>query len=280
MRGHTIESRKPLKLVIMGDTHLCPSGGYEDMDVLRAAGELIYDEKPDHVIHLGDLGDFRTLNGYKGGAIMGGDGSDEGHDLLSDVSIWTDGLRTLRRRFDLEAERHTRAGHKERIPEIQWHIPFGNHEDMVSRFGRRYPGLKSLISLERLDLYSIARDTGWTPYSFLTPLCINGLVNQHFFQGLNPKQALAIQTVQSRNGTSSTFGHTHEFQTRHWKDAMGRRRTVINTGCSKHPSRLGRYEDSGVLVIDNLLDGEFTYEWKPSAKLLADYYRKNGRLAA
>uniref|UniRef100_UPI003218EA5F metallophosphoesterase n=1 Tax=Paracoccus sp. SSK6 TaxID=3143131 RepID=UPI003218EA5F len=261
-------------LVLLGDTHRCPSDPQEADDVLLAIGDYINDAAPQFAVHLGDLGDFRTLNGYKGGAIMGGDGSDEGHDLLGDVAVWETGLRLLQSRWKQEARRHQRARHNERTPDIQWFFCEGNHEEMLRRFALRYPGLRSLIRLDRLDLAGIAEREGWEWMPFLSPLSINGLTLQHYFQGLNPKQALAIQTVQSRNGASSAFGHTHSLDVRHWKDAHGRRRTVINTGCTKHPSRLRRYEDSGILHIKGLHNGEFTYEWLPTDQLIRRYRAK------
>lgn len=270
---------RPVDAILLGDTHRCPSDPAEVDDLLLAIGDYIYEAKPDVVAHLGDLGDFRSVNGYKGGTLMGGDGSDEGHDLLADVEAWHRGLRLIKARFREEADRHTRAGHKERIPEIWWPFMEGNHEEMVRRFSQRYPALKRFVSLDRLNLRAIAEKEGWDWHAFLEPLTINGLDLQHYFQGLNPKQALAIQTVQSRNGQSSAFGHTHVHDVRHWKDAHGRRRAVINTGCTKHPSRCGRYEDSGIVHIKNLFEGEFTYEWITSEQLLAWRFDRQRRAA-
>lgn len=274
MQGNIIETGSPVDLIAFGDTHRCPSDPGDFDDLLLAVGDYIYDAAPQFVIHLGDLGDFRTVNGYKGGTLMGGDGSDEGHDLLSDIESWRVGLTLLKSRFDKESERHNRARHPERIPEIEWIFCEGNHEEMVRRLGQKYKGLRSLVRSERLDLAGMAAKAGWEWHPFLSPLSINGLTLQHYFQGLNPKVALGIQTVQSRNGSSSAFGHTHQYDARHWKDAHGRRRTILNTGCTKHPSRLKRHEDSGILHIKGLIGGEFTYEWVPSAQLLRDYSRK------
>lgn len=205
---------------------------------------------------------------------MGGDGSDEGHDLLSDIATWEDGLRLLQCRWRSQAARHQRARHNERTPDIEWFMLEGNHEEMVRRFARKYPGLRSLISLDRLNLSAIANKHAYNWIPFLEPISINGLVLQHYFQGLNPKQALSIQTVQSRNGCSSAFGHTHALDVRYSKDAHGRRRTVLNTGCIKHPSRLRRYEESGIFHIKGLLNGEFTYEFIPTEQLLRRYDEK------
>jgi hypothetical protein len=267
--GTIIDTKSCADLVVFGDTHRCPGDPNETDDLMLAIGDYIYEAAPDYAIHLGDLGDFRTVNQYKGGSIMGGDGSDEGHDLLADVETWTRGLRLLKKRTLDETARHIQARHRERIPQTEWHFLEGNHEEMVRRFARRYPGLKRLISLDRLNLPAIAAKEGWEWHPFLQPLTINGMDFQHYFQGINPKNALAIQTVQARNGTSGAFGHTHFRDTRHWKDAHGRRRAVHNTGCTRHPSRTSRYEDTGILHIKNLQDGEHTYEWITSEQLLA-----------
>lgn len=277
MQGQIIEAGKPVSAIVMCDTHRCPSDPSDFDDVPLAIGDYIYDEAPDYAIHLGDLGEFRGVNAHKGGALMGGDGSDEDHCVVEDAAVWHTGLRLFKSRYKDEARRHTRAGHKERIPDIQWVFCEGNHEEMLrSRLPKKHKALRSVPKLKELNLPQFAEDEDWSFIPFLSPLTINGLTFQHYFQGLNPKQALAIQTVQSRNGASSAFGHTHQFDVRHWKDAHGRRRTIINAGCTKHPSRLRRHEDSGIVHIKNLFDGQFTYEWVPMETLLRRY-RENTR---
>ncbi|MFC3088534.1 hypothetical protein [Tabrizicola soli] len=250
------------------------------MDVLRAAADFFFEQRVDHVFHLGDLGEFRSGNTHKGGALMGGDGSDEGHDLRQDIEIWRNGLQVLRRPWKVAIEKHRSARHLERIHPCQHHILFGNHEDMPYRIGRKYPALRSIMDLPEMDMYGIARKEGYTPYPFLSPVDVNGLLLQHYFEGLNPKIALAMNSVQTRNSMSSAFGHTHLRDVRIWKNGRRQMQTILNTGCSKHPDRLRRYEESGVWLIDNLMDGEFNYSWVKAEDLLANYYRKNGRLAA
>jgi hypothetical protein len=268
--GTILEPGAPADIVVFGDLHRCPSDAGNADELALAIGDYIYENAPDYAVCIGDLGDFRSVNAFKGGALMGGDGSDEGHDLLADVEVWERGLTLLTNRFRREEQRHKAAGHKERIPDIEWHFLEGNHEEMLRRLVKRYPAIRRLLSWDRLDLPRIAQRHGFEWHGFLEPLTINAIDFQHYFQGLNPKQALAIQTVQSRNGTSSVFGHTHAFDARHWKDAHGRRRTVINTGCAKLPERCRRYEESGILHIKGAWQGEFTYEWIPSERLLRD----------
>ncbi len=280
MRLFEVKSKKPIKAMLLGDTHLCPSGSIEDMDVLRAAGERACEEEVDHVFHIGDLGDFRSVNKFKGGTLMGGDGSDEGHDLLDDIQIWRQGLRALRKPFDLQAERLDRQGNSHLVHHCEFHIPFGNHEDMVFRPARRYVCLKSVWKLEELNLYGIAEEEGWNPYPFLSTVDANGLLLTHYVPGLNPKTALGLPSIQTKNSMSTAVGHTHERNSRSWQNGRYKMQTILNTGCTKHPSRLKRHEDSGVFIIEGLMDGEYSARWIPTAQLLADYYRKNGRLAA
>lgn len=280
MQVQEINSKKPLKLGLLSDTHLCPSGRYEDMDVLRAAGEFFFEQRVDHVFHLGDLGEFRGANKYKGGRLMGGNGSDEGHDLQQDIQIWREGLHVLRKPYALATQKHKAARHQERIHPCQYHILFGNHEDMPYRIGREFKVFRSLMSSVDYDMYRMAKEEGYIAYPYLQPVAVNGFLLQHCFEGRDPHQTLSITTIQSRNSMSSAYGHTHGRDIRIWKNGMRKMQAIINTGCTKHPDRVRRFEESGVWIIDRLMDGEFNFSWHPTQEILDTYYMKNGRLAA
>lgn len=284
MLGEILEFKKPQKLLVLSDTHLSQESGQKQHDLVAAISDEIWDEQPDHVAHLGDLGDFPGLLEYRGSTLAGGDGRDENLDLVGDFEAFKSGLAALKRRFNFEKERNRKNRRNDRTPNIQWHMMFGNHENKIFELAAKYKVLRRLPYLPEFNLSQMCLDEGWTPYPFLEPLTINGLTMQHYFQGLNKKVALGMASVRRENGGSSLFGHTHRQEVINWNDPHMRSRHIINTGCTIHPDSLvkmkARHARSGILIIENLEDGMFTHRWIPSEILLRKYYEKNGGLLA
>jgi len=278
MIGKVLDFKDPQKLFFLSDTHISGESKQRDYDMLRCISHEIDEFQPDHVYHGGDLGDVPSLLQYRGSALMGGNGSDQGLNLQKDYAAMSDAMRILKKQYDLGIEKKRKNRNLSRTHKINWNLLLGNHENKIYELEQNHKVLYGISRLPEYNIYEIASERGWNVEKFLSPITLNGLCMQHYYQGLKKKQALGMAAVQRLNGCSSLFGHTHKLEFSNWNNPNGLGRTIINTGCSMHPEYLRetnkRHLSSGVLKISNLFDGEFTYEWVPMTIVINKHKEK------
>lgn len=258
-----------MRILVFGDAHVSPDETPADFERFHALGRLIAREKPDVVVCLGDLGDFRSLLAHRGATLMGGDGGDQGLDLLADIDAWRDALRAITAPYRRDNERHLRARRRDRIYEPALIFCAGNHEEKIAELGRRHPVLRSIFSPQHLRAQ--AEQEGWRWVPFLAPAVIEDVVFRHYHPAQVRKNALPIDRHLGRGCESSITGHTHIFQLRSTRTAAGEPRAAIVAGCFKPPRRLTEYEEAGALMLRDVRAGSFRFEWMPLAHIAREF---------
>lgn len=275
------EEAGPLNGILLSDTHLSSKSTNEDYDVLKAVSDYAYENKVDFLHHLGDLGCFPSLNKSRGSSLMGGMDAaidESGHDLQGDIESFKTGLKSLKYRYVQEAKKHKKNRHKERLVDTEFGISYGNHDDYIFAVKNKHRSLKGVLNQNIHNIDTICDIENFRHFPFRQRISINGLVLAHYFEAANPKNAWAIQRVKSEGSMSAAFGHNHKREAITWVNSVKKSLTVLNTGCTKHPSKLRNHESSGIYHIKNLFGGEYTYEWVPTTILLDRFYSRTAHL--
>jgi hypothetical protein len=139
-------------------------------DHLRWIGQLIVDEHPDTVVHLGDHADMPSLSSYDVGKR-----SFEGRRYSADIEA-------ANRAFDvLNAPLDAFNDHRRAMKEKKWRprrvITLGNHEDRINRATNDDAKLHGLISTDDLNYAA----HGFEVIPFLKPIEIDGIWYCHYY---------------------------------------------------------------------------------------------------
>ena len=238
--------------LVIPDSHALSHEHPDEFDRFSAAGNAIRDLRPDFVVCLGDIADFPSLNPHRAKAAAAFDGD----ALKRDVSAFREALATLMGPTKAANARHKRARHAERIHDPEWIFCEGNHEE---RF-RRFPETKFM---GHDYLAEIARGLGWEWAPFLEPVEIESTLFAHYFPaGVSGKPA-QVSNILTKTHRSCVWGHTHSFGFDQRPVLGGGTISALCAGCYKPPHRTGPHEWSGLTLLTDMRDGQFSIQQIP-----------------
>lgn len=250
------------RVLVVGDPHARPGESLDDFERFYALGNLIWEEKPDEVVLMGDLWDMPSLNGWAGSRGVGGPGfglSGEGADYDADLAAGRDALRAIKHRTRTENARHARNRHRDRMwePPGGWTSLFGNHEDRSDRAREHHAQFRSRLGTWEME--EILDEEGWHYNPFLRPLCIEGVYFNHYFTAGNSRRPVSQTQALKKHFHSLVQGHNHEYQFQAEKDYLGERNMFyLSVGCFKAPKSCGPHEWSGVVMLHMHGNGQAT----------------------
>jgi hypothetical protein len=156
---------------------------------VNIAKQIIRDEKPDYLIHLGDGGDFESLNGFNRHKLLLKEGKRVHKDINTMIAL------------DTEIADCTKPRYCEKIRLI------GNHENWVNLFVQRNPELEGL---HEFDIKGRYEELGWTVIPWGQFYRIGKLSFHHGdrvgYQGIYHARKWA------GSGHSVVYGHRHDAQ--------------------------------------------------------------------
>ena len=193
-----------IKTLLLSDAHVEPE---QDLTRFDALGEYICQERPDHII---DLGDFLSLS-----SISHWDMSKklkmEGERYKRDVDIAKEAYDRLFR--PLEKVQATCRQYKTKMYRPTFDKMDGNHEGWVDKYLEQNPSMHGYIDLAK-DLGLTAR--GIQPYAYKERLFRHGINYMHAPLAGNdlPISGLHIPyKALTRFNNHIAFGHYHRFET-------------------------------------------------------------------
>jgi hypothetical protein len=233
------------------DSHSHPDHHNKRADYLA---QLIIDERPDVVVHLGDAADMPSLSSYDKGKR-----SFQGRSYRADINTH---LEFQSRMWDPVRARKKKLPHRVVLE--------GNHEHRVERALDLSPELTGTIGFRDFDFDAyyddVVRYDGGTP----GVIELDGILFAHYFitgvsgrpiGGERPAHMLLDKT-----GTSCIAGHLHTFDYAVRQNINGRVRSGLIAGCyqdydSDWAGNISHLWRRGVAVLDNVENGDYDLTW-------------------
>ena len=240
------------KHLILPDPHAHPD--YNN-DRFEWAGKLVADERPDHVICMGDWPDMPSLSSYDRGT-RGFEGRRYSRDRDASIDALERFHRPIRAR-------------KRKLPKF-WMLK-GNHDQRVDRAVDANPyELEGIVSTNDFQF----KEYGWEyiDYDGSTPgiVIVDGVAYAHYFttgvagranSGLHPAYSLLQKQYQS-----CTQGHTHTTDMCVRTNAAGNHIFGLVVGCyidyfAEWAGEANRLWWRGVVVCHNVENGVYEPEF-------------------
>lgn len=231
---------------IFEDTHT----PHENKRVVDAACQYMEVYKPDHLIHLGDVGDYESVSFW----LRNKKKELEGLKLQNDLNSAADILKL----FASIAPNATKT------------VLLGNHDHWVYDYINEHPELEGLFSVERSY-----REVGWTTIPWNELYKIGKLYLTH---GLYTNLYHAAKTVHSLSA-SCLYGHCHDDQ-KHTVSFLDGEKSAQSIGCmcDMNPGYLkGRPKRwvNGFATVDVLPNGQFFVD---SIKVIDGKFCRMGKI--
>lgn len=252
-----------MRILVIPDSQVKPN---VDLSYLSCIGRMIVAEKPDRIVHLGDFADLESLSSFDKGK-----GAFEGRRYRADIEAAHRGMQLLLgplREYNLR-----RLASKHGIYRPKMDILYGNHEHRITRTVNDEPMLEGTIGLEDLGYASY----GWTVHPFLEVVVIEGICFSHYFvTGSMGRPASTAQAMLNKKHQSCIAGHQQGRQIAQAYRADGKRITAIIAGSAYlHPEQYlgpqGNKHWHGVIMLDNVNDGEFDERFIPLKQVMENY---------
>lgn len=211
-----------IRVCVIPDVHLCPT--HPDVSRMEWLGRWARSCDPDHIVQLGDLGTFDSVNRH---APPGTISFEKNPRMLADFDTIHRGLSA----FNVGAGR-LRA---------RRHITKGNHEFRLDRFEELNPPAQGMIA-SRFD--EIANAHGWAVIPFCEYLFLEGVGFIHHPVN-SAGRPYGGKTGPGRIANDSTFsivhGHSHTRQSVVAPKVGGGKVRVISAGCALPYGRIEDY---------------------------------------
>jgi hypothetical protein len=211
------EAKIEKRMIVLPDTH----GELVDPAALNCALEAILVLKPDTVLHLGDLGEFESVNHHRWKRIKQPDPHVTAAFLRRDIRA------TKRLVLDPIDTACQAAGVKEKI------ITQGNHDVWLDNFCEVFPDYR-YTTFDDVTGYTFVKafnfeQLGWTVHPCGKLIKIGKL---HFYHGHLYSGIHHAHNHLMKMGVSVVYGHHHDYQAKHVTHATGPK-GAYSLGCLK-----------------------------------------------
>lgn len=253
------------KIICVGDAHQSP-----EITTARFSrlGKLICDEKPDIVIQIGDLWDFGSMSAWDRGKA-----EIEGKRFNSDLDSGHNALDRMERII------LSRKWGQEKWGNVKRYFTAGNHEFRVHRALQHIPSLDGFIDM---NFGLPDRTYPWhvTPYE--RSVEIEGIEFSHCFMNAMGRPISGIHhshQLNQKRMKASICGHSHLYDQ---KVATRGDEKVMSIVCGafmepwevqfeQYAGLQNKVWDRGVLILDNVQDGQFDVRWIWMKNLIHQY---------
>lgn len=250
-----------MKKLIIPDSHSIPGQNNDRADWL---GQLICDEKPDVVIHLGDSADMPSLCSFDKGKR-----TFQGRNYKQDIDSHLDFQDRMWNRVKKQ---------KKKLP-LRVFLE-GNHENRIEKALDASPELEGTISFNDLmldDYYDIVvRYEGGTPGVYHN----NGVYYAHYFSSGVMGRPISGEhpayTLLTKKFRSCTQGHTHTFDYCVRSTEAGDNIQSLVAGCfqdynSTWAGDVNKLWWRGCFIKDNVEDGNYDLRQISISSLQREY---------
>lgn len=237
------------KHLVIPDTQVKPG---QDFTYLDQIGELIVDERPDVIVHLGDHADMPSLSTHDKAGSKYFEGKRYSEDIAASKAAMGRLLAPLR---CLQANQRKL---KEKLYKPRMVLTTGNHEQRIGRAVDNNPVLDGVISRKDLQY-----EKDWEVHEFLDVVMVDGIAYSHYFPaGSMGRPCGTAAALLNKHHASCIAGHQQGRQVAYGKRADGRHLTCIIAGSSyPHDEHYLNSQTNnhwrGVIVLSNVQDGQF-----------------------
>lgn len=237
------------KHVLIPDTQVKPG---QDLTYLEWYGNLIVQERPDVVVHLGDHADMPSLSTHD----KAGSKYFEGKRYVEDVEAAKLGMQALL--GPLRKLQEQQRKNKDKVYRPRLIFLTGNHETRIDRAVENNPILEGVI--KRADL---GFEKDWEVHEYQHVVVVDGIAYSHNFPaGAMRRPVASASALLSKMHMSCVAGHQQGRQVAYGKRADGTHLTCIIAGSSyphdeHYLDKEGNNHWRGVVVLSNVVDGQF-----------------------
>lgn len=190
-----------VNILIIPDSHAHPK---YDNDRMLWLGEYILSERPDVVLHIGDMADMPSLSSYDFGTMKAW-----GRFYREDIAAGIEHQEFLWRAVDKYNEQQKRNKKGQYRPRRVW--VEGNHEERAHRFIQRYPQFDGFVDIQKdLELSRF-----WDEIvPFGEEILINGMGFTHYYRSGSGRAIAGVVPARSmvlKKSRSVVQGHNHKF---------------------------------------------------------------------
>jgi hypothetical protein len=243
-----------MKIVVIADTQRRPDNVQVNTPLDIAIGNMIVEEQPDVVVHIGDHFDMPSLSTYD--IPKNNRRTIDGREVAADVAAGRESMgRILAPLRDLQ-ERQRNSKHRVYRPRMVFTL--GNHEERILRF----PELRGLVGIS--DLFA---GTPWEVYDYLEPVTFGGVEFVHY--AANPL-------------SGRPYGGSAEYRLNNTNMSLvevlnnGRALSFLVGGaCYLHDEPYkgpqGNNHFRGAFILHNVKDGVYDLEQVSCARMMEEY---------
>lgn len=252
----------PNKVLTIFDTQIRPDNLELNRPLLKAIGQLIVDERPTHIVHIGDHFDMPSLSVYD--YKKGNKYTFEGAEVRADLEAGRDGMWEIL--TPLRQLQFRQLANKKKVYRPKMHFTIGNHEERVTRF----PELRGLVTYDEMF-----EGTGFEVHDFLKPVKIGGVSFVHFAYNPLSGRPLGGTAEYRLNKLKMSFVQGHEQTFKYAQEYLndGRKISALICGsCYLHDEKYKGYQGNnhfrGVAMLHNVKDGVYDLEQISVERLL------------
>lgn len=270
---YTINTEKPLTILVIPDSHAHPKHDNERMLWL---GRYIMDVRPDIILHIGDMADMPSLSSYDFGTARAW-----GRFYRADIEATLEHQDLLFQPLSEYNERR-RENKKAQWKPI-WVYIKGNHEERADRFVSRNPQFIGFVDIDK----DLKLDEYWDYVCpFGEEFFINGMGFTHYYRTATGKAVSGVVPARSmllKKARSVVQGHNHKFSVFFQDRGHGQPKAqAYSVGYYGHPDQRENWNmqeqaawDFGVLVLYDVMDGMATggHRWITQEALERKYAR-------
>jgi hypothetical protein len=254
-----------MKIVVIADTQRRPDNVQVNTPLDIAIGNMIVEEQPDVVVHIGDHFDMPSLSTYD--IPKNNRRTIDGREVAADVAAGRESMgRILAPLRDLQ-ERQRNSKHRVYRPRMVFTL--GNHEERILRF----PELRGLVGIS--DLFA---GTPWEVYDYLEPVTFGGVEFVHYAANPLSGRPYGGSAEYRLNKTKMSLVQGHEQTFKYAMEFLNNGRALsflVGGACYLHDEPYkgpqGNNHFRGAFILHNVKDGVYDLEQVSCARMMEEY---------
>jgi hypothetical protein len=254
-----------MKIVLIADTQRRPDNVQINTPLDHALGNLIVEEEPDIVVHIGDHFDMPSLSTYD--MPKNNRRTIDGREVAADVAAGRESMdRILAPLRDLQRRQRDS---KHRVYRPRMVFTLGNHEERILRF----PELRGLVGIE--DMFA---GTPWEVYDYLEPACFGGVEFVHYAANPLSGRPYGGSAEYRLNKTKMSVCQGHEQTFKYAMEFLNNGRALsflVGGSCYLHDEPYkgpqGNNHFRGAFILHDVENGTYDLEQVSCKRLLKEY---------
>jgi len=270
MNGH-IETAEPLRVMVIGDPHVGAGESALARSRWVAAARFACRQRPDAIVWIGDHWDLDCLN--RKSKSRGGTGRSARaprRTFLQEIEAGREAIEAFLGEIKRYNARASRSGRGAMVYRPRLVFCMGNHEMRINEAGGQ---LEEFVDLLDVDTWITKwlRARGFEVVPFLDVVTIGGVDFTHYVEHGPMRNAVGIANAAKLIGRSTVWGHTHFLGYAERPVKRGGWDKWLCLPTFKDPGRLESGQQSAVVLLDDVKDGDFMYSLVSTDRLLRDY---------